>query len=130
MEYGSEVLRRFGSPQRAGEIASGAPGRVAAGEAEDRTLHVWVRFQVQVIAGVIKAVRFRVYGCPHTIAAATWAAEWLEGKPLEFVRRFDVGEVRTALDVPIEKLGKLLRIEDALLACARQLDDLDGARVE
>ena len=31
------------------------------GEAEDRTLHVWVRFQLQVIDGVVKAARFQVY---------------------------------------------------------------------
>jgi NifU-like protein involved in Fe-S cluster formation len=130
MEYGSEVLRRFGSPRRAGEIADGASGQVVAGEAEDRTLQVWVRFQLQVTAGVIQAVRFRVFGCPHTVAAASWVAEWLEGKPAEFVRRLDVRELRAALDVPTDKAGKLLRIEDALLACGRQLEHMDGAKVE
>lgn len=119
MEYSSEVLQRFGSPQRAGMFPNGAPGRVVAGEAEDRTLHVWVRFQLQVIDGVIQAVRFHVYGCPHTVAAACLIAERLEGKPVESSSRLDVRELVTALDVPIDKLGKLLRIEDAVLACWR-----------
>ncbi|HLF12325.1 MAG TPA: iron-sulfur cluster assembly scaffold protein [Gammaproteobacteria bacterium] len=125
MEYSSEVLRRFGSPQPASELGKGAPGRVVAGEAEDRTLHVWVRFQLQVIEGVIQAVRFQVYGCPHTVAAASWAAEWLEGRPVESSSGLNVRELEAALNVPVDKLGKLLRIEDAVLACWRAWCDKD-----
>ena len=82
MEYSSEVVRRFDSPRRAGELPHGTPGLVA-GEAEDRTLHVWVRFQLQVIDGAIQAARFAAFGCPHTVAAASLVAEWLEGRPVE-----------------------------------------------
>ena len=120
MEYGSEVLRRFTALERAGELPRGTPGLVA-GEAEDRTLHVWVRFQLQVIDGVIRAVRYGVFGCPHTVAAASRVAESLEGRPAEAAGRVDVAALRVALGVPVEKLGKLLRIEDALAACVRQL---------
>ena len=120
MEYGSEVLRRFTALERAGELPRGTPGLVA-GEAEDRTLHVWVRFQLQVIDGVIRAVRYGVFGCPHTVAAASRVAESLEGRPAEAAGRVDAAALRVALGVPVEKLGKLLRIEDALAACVRQL---------
>jgi NifU-like protein involved in Fe-S cluster formation len=122
MEYSGEVLRRFELAQRASELPSGSSGRVIAGEAEDRTLHVWVRFELQVNDGIIEAAAFQAYGCPHTVAAASWAAERLEGRPIEFARRLNVREVQAALGVPVEKLGKLLRIEDALAACA------DGAQ--
>jgi len=67
MEYSSEVVRRFAAQPGAPDLASEAPGLVT-GEAEDRTLLVWVRFQLQVIDGVIQTVRYRVFGCPHTIA--------------------------------------------------------------
>jgi len=130
MEYSSEVLRRFGSPQRLFELAEGSSGRIVTGEAEDRTLHVWVRFQMQVIEGIVQAVRFRVYGCPHTVAAASWAAEWLENRPVESSNRLDVRELEAALDVPIDKRGKLLRIEDAVLACWRALRDKDVVKDE
>jgi iron-sulfur cluster assembly protein len=56
MEYTPEVVRRFDSPRRAGELRAGLPGLVS-GEAEDRTLQVWVRFQLQVIDGVVRAAR-------------------------------------------------------------------------
>jgi NifU-like protein involved in Fe-S cluster formation len=122
MEYGSEVVRRFEAPERAAELPHGTPGLVS-GEAEDRTLHVWIRFQLQVIDGVIHTVRYEAFGCPHTVAAASRVAEWLEGRPATAASTLDVGALRESLDVPLEKLGKLLRIEDALAACVRQLRD-------
>ena len=101
MEYSSAVQRHFAAPRRARELERGVPGLVA-GEAEDRTLHVWVRFQLQIVEDVVAAAAFQVFGCPHTIAAAS---------------KLDVKALCAALEVPIEKLGKLLRIEDAVAAC-------------
>jgi NifU-like protein involved in Fe-S cluster formation len=121
MEYSSEVVRRFDSPERAGELPHGTPDFLA-GEAEDRTLHVWVRFQLQVIDGAIHAARFAVFGCPHTVAAASLVAERLEGQSVSAAARLDVRALQAELGVPVEKLGKLLRIEDALAACMRAID--------
>ena len=90
-----------------------------AGEAEDRTLHVWVRFQLQIVDGVVAAAGFQAFGCPHTVAAASVVAEWLEGRAVDAARKLDVKAVCAELEVPIEKLGKLLRIEDAVAACWR-----------
>ena len=61
MDYGSEVEQRFLTPSRVGEFEEGTPGLVS-GEAQDRTLIVWIRFQVQVLDGTIRAARFNVYG--------------------------------------------------------------------
>jgi NifU-like protein involved in Fe-S cluster formation len=121
MDYSSEVLRRFDSPAGAGQIGADAPGVVAA-EAEDRTLNVWIRFQVQVEDDVIRDVRFQAYGCPHTIAAASCAADWLRGRGAASLRQLDVGRIGRDLAVPIEKLGKLLRIEDAVTLCGDRLN--------
>jgi NifU-like protein involved in Fe-S cluster formation len=118
MEYSSAVERHFAAPKRAREHLSGSPGLVA-GEAEDRTLHVWVRFQLQIVDGVVVAAGFQAFGCPHTVAAASVVAEWLEGRPVEEARKLDVKAVCAELEVPVEKLGKLLRIEDAVAACCR-----------
>ena len=116
MDYSSEVLRRFASPERVGELDESLAGRVA-GEAEDRSLKVWVRFEAQVLDERIEQVRFQVYGCPHTIAAASLIAERLEGSAPEALAALDVQELKELLDTPVEKTGKLLRIEDALRAC-------------
>lgn len=118
MEYSLAVERHFAAPKKARELPAGSPGLVA-GEAEDRTLHVWVRFQLQIVDGVVAAAGFQVFGCPHTVAAASAVAEWLEGRPVEEARTLDVKAVCAELEVPVEKLGKLLRIEDAVAACCR-----------
>jgi len=118
MEYNSAVQRRFAAPTHARELPSGEPGLVA-GEAEDRSLHVWVRFELQIVDGTVAAAGFQAFGCPHTIAAASVVAEWLEGRSVEAARKLDVQAVCAELEVPIEKRGKLLRIEDAVAACWR-----------
>ena len=116
MEYSPAVQRHFTAPTRARELPAGVAGLVA-GEAEDRTLHVWIRFQLQLVEDVVAAAGFQAFGCPHTVAAASVVADWLEGRSIEVARAIDVKTVCAELDVPTEKLGKLLRIEDAVAAC-------------
>ena len=122
MDYDSPVRQRFLSAHRAGPLNDGTPGLVS-GEAEDRTLNVWVRFQLQVLNGAIHAVRYNVYGCPHTIAAAEWTAEWLEGRPARALGELSMRARLETLGVPVEKLGKLLLMEDALAECRRRLHE-------
>ena len=119
MDYSSEVQQRFLAPRGAGAFEEGTPG-LTSGEAEDRTLNVWVRFQVDAHEGVIRSTRFQVYGCPYTVAAAGWVAEWLEGRPVEALGQLDMHAVREALRIPPDRLGKLLRIQDAVEACGRR----------
>lgn len=116
MDYSSEVRRRFLAPARAGAIPARAPG-VLEGAAEDRSLGMWVRFQVQIQGATIERVRFQAYGCPHTVAAADSVASELEGKPVHALASLNLEEIARRLRLPREKFGKLLRIEDALTAC-------------
>ena len=118
MEYSLAVKRHFAAPKRARELPAGSSGLVA-GEAEDRSLHVWVRFQLQIVDETIAAAGFQAFGCPHTVAAASVVADWAEGRPIAEVRKLDVKTVCAELEIPVEKLGKLLRVEDALVACCR-----------
>ena len=125
MDYDSQVRQRFLSAHRVGPLNDGARGMVS-GEAEDRTLNVWVRFQLQVLNGAIHTVRYNVYGCPHTIAAAEWTAEWLNGRPARALGELSMRDRLETLGVPVEKLGKLLLMEDALAECRCRLDKRKG----
>jgi NifU-like protein involved in Fe-S cluster formation len=116
MDYSSEVRRRSDAPARAGDISLDG-GEVVEGVAEDRSLSVWVRFQIQLQAAVIERARFRCFGCPHTVAAADLLAETIEGQTVSELESLDIEELAAALDVPREKFGKLLRVEDALIKC-------------
>jgi cysteine desulfurase len=116
-----EVTRlRALSPASESEVSEaailGADG-VATGEAGGPGQETWVRFHLTVAAGIVKAARFKAYGCPHTVAVVDWLTQQLPG------RRWDEGlpgapaSWAEALSVPTEKLGRLLVVEDALLAC-------------
>jgi cysteine desulfurase len=77
----------------------------------------WVRFHLTVEDGIVKSARFKAYGCPHTLAVMESLTHRLPGR-----RRVDGPPGTPAiwgeeLSVPVEKLGRLLVIEDALLAC-------------
>jgi len=122
MNYSPEVLQSFGLSQADGAFPDETEG-VVRGEAEDRSLGIWVRFDVQVRDRLIRAVRFRLFGCPHAIAAANLVCERLENQPARSLSEIDVPAVANTLDLPVEKYGKLLKIEDALLACRRALDN-------
>jgi len=56
------------------------------------------------------------------MAAASRFAESLPGQPLTALHDFDPHELQRALDVPAEKLGRLLVIEDAVRACGTGID--------
>ncbi|HEY5624419.1 MAG TPA: iron-sulfur cluster assembly scaffold protein [Gammaproteobacteria bacterium] len=127
MDYSLEVQERFRSSEGAGEFAEGAPG-VVTGEAEDRTLNVWFRFQIEFAGSAIRTVKYRVFGCPHSIAAAAWVADALPGSEVEALDELDTHGLLRRLDAPIEKLGKLLVLEDALRRCRKQIANFDRAR--
>ena len=126
MDYSAEVLQRFEAAGSHGLTPRDESGKdeycSVSATAEDRSLNVWVRFTVEVGPDRIEVLRYSVFGCPHLIAAADWTAEQLLYQSPQALRQLDVAELAGVLAVPREKVGKLLRIEDALLSCANQLD--------
>ena len=110
-----ELFSTLGHGGDLGTVAGEAAG-VTVGEAGREELGTRVRFAILTADGRISAVRFRAYGCPYTLATCEWLARTLEGQrpatssigsPLDWARR---------LEVPAARLGRLLVIEDALLA--------------
>ena len=118
MAYGADVRRRFAAASR--RSLDEADARVVTCVAEDRTLNVWIKFQLRVADSVIDQIGYEVFGCPETIAAASLMAERLEGRSIAATPDIDVHAIAAELSIPIDKLGKLLRIEDAIHACYRQ----------
>ena len=100
----------------------------AVAEAEDRSLNVWVRFAVVVTDGKLVRVAYNVFGCPHFLAACEWVAAWLTDREYASMRALPLDRMVDELVVPREKFGKLLRIEDALLACADEVATMAGTQ--
>jgi cysteine desulfurase len=80
---------------------------------------VWVRFTLGVEGGVVKSALFKAYGCPHTLGVVAWVAERLRGRGRAGLAPGTPADWAEALAVPVEKLGRLLVVEDALADCAR-----------
>jgi NifU-like protein involved in Fe-S cluster formation len=113
MKYNEQTRRYFETAARAG-VLSGS--KVCRGAAGNREYGSWVQFDVQTASGILKDARFLTFGCPHTIAVAAWVAEQAVGQPI--IRRLpdSVQAISLRFAVPVEKLGRLLIIEDAWLA--------------
>ncbi|MET0282097.1 MAG: aminotransferase class V-fold PLP-dependent enzyme [Steroidobacteraceae bacterium] len=109
-----------------GELWSASPARPVAtgagewwlGEAGAERLGTWVRLALRVEAGVVREARAQVYGCPHAMAACRLLGERLPGRPLSAPAAGTPEEWRVNVGAPVEKLGRMLIIEDALAALA------------
>jgi cysteine desulfurase len=109
--------RAPGAPAAAVPLpAVGAP-TVLTGEAGGPGQDTWVRFHLTVADGIVKAARFKAYGCPHTLSVMEWLTGQLPGRTRAEGAPGDPTRWAQALSVPVEKLGRLLVVEDALQAC-------------
>ena len=102
-------------------VASASVGKngesTLAGEAGGPQQEAWVRFHLTVANGIVKDARFKGYGCPHTLAVADWLTRRLPGRARTEGPPGTPAEWAEELEVPAEKLGRLLVVEDALRAC-------------
>jgi cysteine desulfurase len=116
-----EVQRlRALSPASNGVESPWPGGRPAVrGEAGAAGKDTWIRFHLLVAGDVVKDARFEAYGCPHTLAVAAWIAKELPGRRREALQPGMPTEWAKNHGVPVEKLGRLLVVEDAVQACLR-----------
>jgi cysteine desulfurase len=116
-----EVRRlRALSPGSARGSDSPWPGkRSVSGEGGAPGEDTWVRFFLLVDDDVVKDARVQAYGCPHTLAVAEWLVGELPGRSRKDLLPGAPTEWAKTLGVPVEKLGRLLVVEDAVRACLR-----------
>ena len=116
-DYSELVVDHFNRPRNAGELPPG-PG-IRRTRAGNRTAGAEVSLNVRIVGERVAEVRFRAFGCPHFLAAASLAAERLAGVPVAALGRWSAGDVGRELGVPVEKRGRLLILEDAVRAAAQ-----------
>ena len=111
-----EIRELLSALDHAGDIPERAGARVLIGEAGLEALGTRVRFSLQVSDERLLEVRYRAYGCPHTLATCECQslAALKPGNPIAWAQH---------LGVPAAKLGRLLVVEDALLAGLTQCDN-------
>jgi hypothetical protein len=127
MNYNDLTRRYFESTANVGELKGPDVFRGAAGNRDQGT---WVQFDLRIKAGAVSAASFLAFACPHTIAASAWLAERAVGRPVNSLLPVGVPELRDRFAVPIEKMGRLLIIEDAWLAATvAALDYRESAHI-
>ncbi|MDE2091143.1 MAG: iron-sulfur cluster assembly scaffold protein [Gammaproteobacteria bacterium] len=113
-DYSTTVWSHFRAPKNAGEFHAGTPG-VLSGTAGTRKHGRVVAFHLQVMAdGRVADCRYRVYGCPATIALCSLTSEILKGGPLAAAAAYSVVALAEQLGLPAEKRAAAITIEDAI----------------
>jgi hypothetical protein len=119
-----QVRRLFACLQHAGSRADTAPGnelpdvRTVDGEAGREQRGTCVRFTLRLRGPEVLEARYQAYGCPHTLAVCEWLAERLEADG--WASLGNAADWCRTLGIPIVKLGRLLIVEDALLAALQK----------
>ncbi len=108
--------------------AGEAPGRMLArGEAGSIEAGTWVVVTASIRGEQVDRLEARVYGCPHTMAACDRVVQLLTGGTAAGLGTLDPLALAAALEIPVEKTGRLLIIQDALRNC---LADWDNAGLD
>jgi len=113
-------VRRLRSLSPASSAGPWTGEGAVSGEGGAAGQDTWIRFHLIVADDVVKDARFQAYGCPHTLAVAAWMAKALPGRRREALQPGTPAEWAADHGVPVEKLGRLLVVEDAVQACVRR----------
>lgn len=117
--YSALVLEHFDRPRNVGRFAPSANVIESRSGGRDRGTAFVLSAQLQ--DGRVRSLRAQVFGCPHCIAAASLASEQLQGADEQRLRDWSWREVAGPLEIPAQKRGHLLLLEDAVRALAREL---------
>jgi len=122
LEYSEIVMAHFRAPRNTGAFPEGTPD-VTLGAAGSRKQGREIRLQLKLTdEGRVEACRYRVYGCPATIALCSVLSERVVGRTAEEVAALGGLSLAEELELPAPKRDAALLLEDALRAA------LGGAR--
>jgi hypothetical protein len=114
--YSKKVRELFAMPRHAGDL-------VGAESVSIDEQDVRIRLSASAEDGLVTAMRFRAWGCPHLIAAAEAACDVLEGCPTAGLPGWAAADLMQYLPVPVEKTGRILVLEDAVRSLGQRLCD-------
>ena len=115
-DYSALVMDHFERPRNVG--AFDPADDIVSGRAGRRDQGAEFVMSARIADDKIAAARFEAYGCPHCVAAGSWLSESLVGADRDRVSRWSWRDLAEALEVPTEKRGRLLILEDAMRALA------------
>jgi cysteine desulfurase len=87
-----------------------------SGEAGTREQGTWVRFMLSPSGEYIDRAAHQVYGCPATQTVCDWLVGQLKGRSWRHPGLGGPQDWAEALEIPLDRLTRLLVVEDALRA--------------
>ncbi len=115
--YPAQVIEHFRQPRNTGRLGSG-PGIVES-RAGTRSEGIELRLGIRFEQGRVVEARFEAYGCPWTIAAMSVLTGMIVGRTGGELAGLGWGDFAARLEVPPEKHGRMLVVEDVLKECIR-----------
>lgn len=114
-EYNETVREHFRAPRNAGDFPPGTP-QLLEGRAGDRRSGREIHLALRMDGDRVAECRYRVYGCPATIALCSILSEKLKGRALEELGQPGGLALAEELGLPPAKRAAALLLEDALKA--------------
>ena len=119
LEYTDAVLEHFRAPRNTGSFPAGT-ANVARGRAGERRRGREIHLELKLAGnGRVEAMRYRVYGCPATIALCSVLSERVVGRTREEAASLGALSLAEELGLPAPKRDAALLLEDALRAALR-----------
>ena len=116
MEYTDTVLAHFRAPKNVGGFPEGTPD-VSQGRAGERRRGREICVELKLTQdGRVEAMRYRVFGCPATIALCSVLSERVAGRTREEAAGMAGLRLAAELELPAPKRDAALLLEDALRA--------------
>jgi cysteine desulfurase len=110
-------LRGLSPLAPAPELGAPAGGTLISGEAGGPGEDTWIRFHLLVSGGTVKDARYQAFACPHTMDVASWLCGELRGRVRSALIPGTPAAWAAARGIPVQKLGRLLIVEDAVREC-------------
>ena len=113
--YGSKIQDHYLHPRNVGSLDA-ADKHVGTAMVGTPELGAVLKLQLHIENARIACARFKAFGCGATIAAGSWATEWLEGKALEEAENLQGQDLVQGLELPALKTHCALLVEDGVRA--------------
>lgn len=113
--YNELVRGYFANPVHAGSLPD-EYNEAVIGEAAESSSGARVILAAVTDGDIVRILRYRVYGCPHLIAATEAFCDAVEGQAVRALTELDVPGLMERLAIPVEKTGRVFVLEDAAKA--------------
>lgn len=118
--YNALTVALFAAPAHVGDLQH-KYAKSALAQASESAAGAKLQLAVGMVEGKLQEIRFRAFACPHLVAAAEWLCKEYEGRSLEDLAGFRAADCMVPLAIPVEKIGRILLLEDAIRLLLRSL---------